>query len=441
MSLDPTPLDPDLDLDPDPPADPGGDVAREIKPKRSRFGLVLGVVAGLFAATGVGAYFGYEPLVRHLVQRETARLGFVVTYDAIEIHGFFLGAVLHGVHVDLDGVRGLDADVDQVVVDLDGYRAQRLVTSGVRVTVAASAADLLLDLGAWINGHPDLYRVPGEGTGVALTWADAPGDAPWLTLNDSELSSNGTDATFRTKAATVGGFPVGAVGAAWANAASTITLGLGNEAIADALVRVELHPLDQPATALLTLRPTKLESLGAPLGLSLPAPGAVAEGSVALSLGKKAGQGAIDGSASFTLTGWVPPHPRELGGIVFGDRTTFAARLAIAEDHRKVTLTDAALTAGALKLKGGGTIERHDAYAVSALDLKGSLACADVARSAVASSWGDLAGQLAFGVARIAVDGGVGIKVHVEADTRDLRAAKLTHEVGVGCGLKLPKLF
>ena len=99
------------------------------------------------------------------------------------------------------------------------------------------------------------------------------------------------------------------------------------------------------------------------------------------------------------------------------------------------------MTAGALKLKGGGTIERRDAYAVSALDLKGSIACSDVARSAVASSWGDLAGQLAFGVARIAMDGSVGIKVHVEADTRDLKAAKLTHEVGIGCGLRVPKLF
>ncbi len=149
----------------------------------------------------------------------------------------------------------------------------------------------------------------------------------------------------------------------------------------------------------------------------------------------------IEGTASFTLTGWVPPHPRELGGIVFGDRTSFATKLSVSEDHRKVTLSETALSAGALKLKGGGTVERRDTYALSALDLKGSLACADVARSAVASSWGDLAGQLAGGVARLAVDGSVGIKVHVEADTRDLKAAKLTHEVGVGCGLRIPKLF
>ncbi|MEP7122252.1 MAG: hypothetical protein ABJE95_15130 [Byssovorax sp.] len=425
----------------EPSADPESGVPPEIKPKRSRSGVGLGVVAGLVAAGSVGAYFGYEPLLRHLVARETQRLGFVVSYDSIQIHGFFLGAVLRGAHVDLEGVPGLHADVDEVVVDLDGSRAQRIVTAGAHVTVERSAADLLLDLGAWINGHPDLYRIPGEATAVAITWSDAPASPAWLGLQGGTLTTNGTDAAFHTPSVTVAGQPLGAAGAAWAAAAATITIGLGNEAIADAPIHLELHPSEQPATALLTLRPTKLESLGAPLGLALPAPGAVAEGSVTISLGTHAGRGAVDGTASFTLTGWVPPHPRELGGIVFGDRTTFATRLAVTEDHRKITLSEAVVTAGALKLKGGGTIERREAYALTTLDFRGSLACSDVARSAVASSWGDLAGILAGDVARIALDGSVGIKVHVEADTRDLKAAKLTHEVGVGCGLRVPKLF
>jgi ADP-dependent NAD(P)H-hydrate dehydratase / NAD(P)H-hydrate epimerase len=433
--------DPRIPIEVEPPADPEGGAAPPIKGKRSRFGIAFAVLVVLGAAGAVAGVLGYQPLVRYLVQRETQRLGFLVTYESIEIHGFFLGAVLHGVHVDLDGVRGFHADVDQVVVDLDGSKAQRIVTSGARVAVERSAADLLLDLGAWINGHPDLYRIPGEATGVAITWADAPKTAAWLALQGGTLTTNGTDAAFRTPSATVSGQPLGAASAAWAAAAATITVGLGNEAIGDAPIRVELHPNEQPATALLTLRPTRLESLGAPLGLALPAPGAVADGTVALTLGTRAGHGVIDGTASFTLAGWVPPHPRELGGIVFGDRTTFTTKLSISEDHRKVTLTDAVMTAGALKLKGGGTIERRDAYALCALDFKGSLACADVARSAVASSWGDLAGQLAGSVARIAMDGSVGIKVHVEADTRDLQSAKLTHEVGVGCGLRVPKLF
>jgi hypothetical protein len=277
-----------------PPEDPGGDTAPEIEAKPRRRGVALGVVATLVALLAASAFFGYEPLIRHLVRRETQRLGFLVAYDDITVHGLFLGAVLHGVHVDLDGVRGLHADVDEVVVDLDGFKAQRIVTSGVRVAIEGSAADRLLDLGAWSNGHPDLYRVPGEASAVAITWAAAAGEAPWLTLRDGALSSNGTDATFHTPAAIVAGLPIGAVGAAWADAASTITVGLGNEAIGDAPIRVELHPLEQPATATLTLRPIKLEALGAPLGLALPAPGAVAEGSAALTLGTRAGHGVIE---------------------------------------------------------------------------------------------------------------------------------------------------
>lgn len=427
-----------------PPQDPGGGARPEKNEKPRRRGVLLGVFAALVVLGVAAGFLGYAPLVRYLVQRETQRLGFLVSYDRITLSDFFSRAELHGVRVDLDGVRGLHADVDDVAVDLDGFRAKRIVTAGVRVAVEGSATDLVLDLGAWSNGHPDLYRVPGEGSRVAIAWASAPGEAPWLALKDGALSSSGVDATFRTPSATVAGLPIGAVGAAWSDAEATITVGLGSESIAVAPIRVELHPKEQPATAALTLRPIKLASLGAPLGLALPAlvpRDAVAEGSAALTLGTRAGRGVIEGTASFKLTGWVPPHPRELGGIVYGDHTTFATRLTVSEDHRKVTLSETAVTAGALKLKGGGTVERRDAYALSALDLKGSIPCSDVARSAVASDWGDLAGQLAGSVARIAVDGSVAIKVHVEADTRDLKAAKLTHEVGVGCGLRMPKLF
>ena len=423
-----------------PPGDPSGGAAPEKKATSRRFRALFAFIATL-GALGVGVTLGYEPLVRYLVQRETQRLGFIVTFDTIAVQGIFSSAVLHGVHVELDGVRGLHADVDEASVDLDGFKAKRIVTAGTRVAVEGSAADRLLDLGAWSNGHPDLYRVAGEGHGVTITWAAVAGEAPWLSLSDGALSSNGTDATFRTPGAVISGLSIGAIGAAWSDADATITVGLGSEAIGAAPIKVELHPTDKPATAALTLRPIKLASLGAPLGLALPAPGAVAEGSAALTLGSRAGKGVIEGAASFTLTGWVPPHPRELGGIVYGDRTTFATKLSVSEDHLKVTLSETAMTAGALKLKGGGVIERRSTYALSSLDLKGSIPCSDVARSAVASSWGDLAGQLAFGVASVAMEGSVAIKVHVEADTRDLQKAKLTHEVGVGCGLRLPKLF
>ena len=424
-----------------PPEDPGGGAAPEAKAKPRRRGVLLGVTAALIVLGAAAGFLGYEPLVRYLVQQETQRLGFILSYDTISLSNLFSRARLHRAHVELEGVRGLYADVDDIGVELEGFKVKRIITAGARVVVEGSAADRLLELGAWSNGHPELYRIPGEASGVAINWATTLGEAPWLSLQDGALSASGGNATFHTPSAKVAGLPIGAVGAAWSDAEATITVGLGSETIADAPIRVELHPKEAPATAALTLRPIKLASLGAPLGLTLPAPGAVAEGSAALTLGNRAGRGVIEGTASFTLTGWVPPHPRELGGIVFGDRTTFATKLSVSEDHRKVTLSETAMSAGALKLKGGGTVERRDTYALSALDLKGSLPCADVARSAVASSWGDLAGQLAGGFAQIAVEGSVGIKVHVEADTRDLKAAKLTHEVGVGCGLRIPKLF
>ena len=49
---------------------------------------------------------------------------------------------------------------------------------------------------------------------------------------------------------------------------------------------------------------------------------------------------------------------------------------------------------------------------------------------------GDLFGD----VAGSAVKGSVQVNVSVDADSRDLRAAKITPKVGVGCGLKFPGL-
>jgi hypothetical protein len=49
-------------------------------------------------------------------------------------------------------------------------------------------------------------------------------------------------------------------------------VGYGNEAIPSALIEVELHPIERPATAALACRPIKHAGLGAPLGLVGPAP-------------------------------------------------------------------------------------------------------------------------------------------------------------------------
>jgi len=381
----------------------------------------------------------YRPLLRHLIQRAAERRGFALDFEAAEIDGE--GILIHDARIELLGVRGVRADVESIQVSLDGLSPRRADASSVALAIEGSAADRLLELSAWSSDHPDFYRFPGTGSGIRLTWSARPGDPPWLAFGGGAFASTGAGATLHTSAATLEGIPVGGLGAAWSADAAVIAIGIGKETIADAPLRVALHPSANPPTADIALSPLKLEDLGAPMGVGLPAPGSTVEGSARLTLGDRAGRDAIEGSVALTIKGWVPPHPRQLDGIVFGGSTAFAARLRVSEDRRTVAISDATVTAGAFKLKGKGAIERDVDHARAALDLDGAIACADVARSAATSDWGEVLGQLLGDVARHTVEGSVAIKVRVEADTRDLRAAKVRHEVGVGCGLRLPKVW
>jgi hypothetical protein len=228
------------------------------------------------------------------------------------------------------------------------------------------------------------------------------------------------------------------VGAAWATDAITVSLGIGKDSLEHAPIRVDIRPADNPPTATLTVRPVKLADLGGPIGAPLPVPGAVVEGNAQLSLARHAGKEVVRGTVAMSLTGWIPPHPKELDGLVFGNRTTFTSSFEVSPDRKKVTLADTAVTAGAFKLKGAGTIDRVDDHGLVRVDLSGSVRCVDVAQSAAASHWGNLLGQIAGDVARLTMAGSVGVSVRIEADTRDLRAARLQQSVGVGCGLRLP---
>jgi hypothetical protein len=163
----------------------------------------------------------------------------------------------------------------------------------------------------------------------------------------------------------------------------------------------------------------------------------VASGRVALTLGKRGGSEAIQGSADLLLDGWTPPHPRELSSVITGKRTTLASKIGVAANRSKVSLTDIVLRAGKFELKGAGAVTRAGDHATARLDLKGPIACADLVRSAAKDRFGFL-GELAGEAASGATTGSVVVNVAVEADSRDLRAAKIQPKVGIGCGLKLP---
>jgi hypothetical protein len=295
----------------------------------------------------------------------------------------------------------------------------------------------VLELAAWSGEHAEVYRLPGGASDVHVEWRAAAGAAPWLVATGGALTTDGRAARFTAASVSAGGVPLGAVGAGFAVDAGGVTVELGKGAGAEAPITARLTTTPRPPRVDLTLRPVKLEALGAALGLTFPAPGAVASGRAELTLGRRGGAEAIEGTASIQLDGWVPPHPRELSGIVTGKRTAIGARIAVAADRSKISLADVTVRAGKLELKGTGTIARAGDHATARLDLAGPIACADLARSAAKERLGPF-GEILGDAASGAVDGSVTVNVSVEADSRNLAAAKVRPKVGVGCGLKLP---
>jgi hypothetical protein len=410
------------------------------KPPGRALRRLLFVLVPLLLLLGGGLAFGLDPLLRWLVQREASRFGITLEYARISLKRNRVD--LGGARLRLAGVSGMRVEIATVSAQIEGLTVKAVEAADATISLEGSVADRLLELGAWSSDHAAFFQMPGSSSGVRITWIAAPGEAPWLDLTRGTLAASGTGATFHSPSASLLGVPVGALGAVWAADGTTLSIGLGKETLAEAPIRLDLHPAAKPPTGELTLKPLKLEDLGAPLGLSLPAPGAVVEGSATLTMGGgRVGSEVVDGSLSMTLTGWVPPHPRELDGIVYGNRTTLSTTLHFSEDRKKLTLTDTVVAAGAFKLKGGGGVDRSSDHALAVLDLKGSLACSEVARSAALGNFGSFLGKILGDVARTTVSGTVGVSVHLEADSRDLKGAKIKQEVGVGCGLRLPTLF
>ncbi|MFO0757490.1 MAG: hypothetical protein U0359_13415 [Byssovorax sp.] len=419
------------------PADAPPPPRDEARARRRPWGRVLLALLLLLIA---GAVLGKDPMLRYLVRREAARFGVEIEFTSASLGLHRVD--LHDATLRFIGVSGTSVTFETLSAQMEGLHAQAVEAAGVVITLRGSAADRLVEIGAWAAGHADFFEVPGSGSDVRITWSASAAEAPWLDLPGGTLRSSGNGAVFRCPAASLFGVPAGALAAAYVAEPARLSIGLGKDTVDGAPIKIEIHPEEKPPSLDLTIAPLKVADLGAPLGLRLPAPGATVEGSAHLVVGEgKKGKEPIDGSLAMTLTGWIPPHPRELDGIVYGKTTTFTSKLHLDEERRKVTLSETRATAGSFKLEGGGSIERQDDHATARLALEGRLACADLARSAALGDVGGVLGALLGEVAHVAVRGTVAIKVSVEADSRDVAAAKIKQEVGVGCGIKIPTLF
>jgi hypothetical protein len=263
----------------------------------------------------------------------------------------------------------------------------------------------------------------------------SPDEAPWLSIEKGEMGRSAAATTFAASHATVSGVDVGAVGASWASETAGITMSFGAADPKTAPLGVVLHHAAVPPTATVTLTPTALEKLTGPLGVPLVAPGVVASGTAELTFVSGIEAGPVSGRLDAKLDGWIPPHPVELDGFLFGSSTTFTSNLDVDAARTVVRLTTSRVRAGAFDLTGNGRIDRAAKWSTIQTSLSGNLPCSAVAESAAAAHVGSFLAELVGSAARRTVSGSVAVRVRLSADTRDLAHATVEPTIGVGCGL------
>jgi len=395
--------------------------------------VLLGVLAGIVALVLVPRYIARE------VVRRAAEHGVVLELGTLD-YGW-QWATISQAKARLVGVNGITLRIAELAVDLDGTNVLRLDFKGLGVEVDGSLPTLVLEVGAWSKRFPSAYGLPISATGVSVAWRPEPGQPPWLEIDGATIatSSVGTVAVAEhTKIA--GTVDIGRSGTVWSTTKTSVALGLGEAELSKAPLRIDLDLSAPRPTMTTTLAPFSLDRLAGPFAVALPVKDVTGSSQIKLEFAGKEAALPERGQARLVLEGWIPPHPVELDGFVFGTTTTVETKLGFAPDGSRVDLTETRITAGKFVLSGGGALVREPGGLRVALDLRGALPCDALAAAKAESMLGRLLGRetgvKGGRVARKVVVGSVGVRILVEGTTRDLPAAKVTRSIGIGCGLK-----
>ena len=406
-------------------------------------GLLLALLIVFVGVIGilVGVYLWLPGYVQKRVVAEAEARGIALTPGEV---GFgFSWVQLSGATAKLIGAPSFEAKLGLVDVELKDFEPVRVQLTDVQVGVSGTLPRVLLELGEWAKNHPDAFAAPLVASRVSVKVAEAPAAAPWLELSGGVLTRTVAGAAFSAQSCKLSGFELGKVGAGYGLTGGDVSIGFGDQKAQAAPLRLDASVDGKGAGALgIVLTPTKLALLSKGLGIPLPLPAVIASGHAELTLPAGAlHRGENKGKLSTTLQGFVPPHPPEIDGFVFGDVTTFDTDLTLDGARNRVTLTNTKVKAGKFELSGGGSVLREGPLDASVdIDLKGALPCDALAGAAAESRLGQLLGRVSGKqgkrTALAIVRGDVSVEVGIKASTKDLLHARLTQKIGIGCGLR-----
>lgn len=409
---------------------------------KRRSGLLIALAIVVLGVVGivVGLMIYLPKYIEERVVAEARTRGIDLTPGEI---GFgWQWVQLSGATAKLVGAPSFEAKLGLVDVQLRNFEPVTVQLSDVKVGVSGSLPRVLLELGEWAKNNPKAFEAPVVASRVELQIAEAPASAPWLELKEGFLTRTVAGAAFSAQSCKLSGFELGKIGAGFTTTGGDVSIGFGDQSAQAAPLRLDASVDAKGAGKLhIALTPTKLGLLGKGLGIPLPLPEVVVSSEVDLELPANVLEGGeVTGQLKSALKGFVPPHPPELDGFVFGDVTTFETKLRVDGKREHVTLTDSKVQAGRFELRGAGSVTRKGLAAELTMDLKGTLPCDALAGAAVESRLGQLLGRASGKqgkrTALAIVRGDVAVNVGIEASTLDLANAKLTQKIGIGCGLR-----
>jgi ADP-dependent NAD(P)H-hydrate dehydratase / NAD(P)H-hydrate epimerase len=398
-------------------------------------GIGLGLVLG---GTALGLLVVLPKFVERRVLSTAAAEGVTLEPKAIT---FGWGWVrLTQVKMALDRVRSVTIQVGRIDVALEGLTPRSIQLTNVEGQVLGSITNVGLELGEWTKSHALAYALPLSAQSVHAAFVEQAGSDPWLDTSGGSLTHTATGGVFAAERARFLGVELGKVGASFARESSAIVLGFGEADLGHAPFRVEVSPAASVPTAKFSLSPIAAERLAKPLGVALPIAGVIVSSETTLSFPATGpAKDTVQGTTHINLKGYVPPHPFELDGFIFGDTTTFDGKFTVPALRDRITLDDTRLKAGAFELRGSGLLVRSSDHSQVDVTLRGQLPCGALAsvtaNSRVSSLLGAELGAKAGQIAQNLSNGSVAVGLTISADTRNLAAAKLERTIGVGCGL------
>lgn len=398
---------------------------------------VLLVFFVLLAGAAGGTYWFIKTLperLRTAIIDKAAERGFTVEFESLTATAILPwesgepGVALTGVSVTSKDFPGVDVSIDAVTVPLTGtfpsyepglitadhvtvrsptfvalIPVERSAQSGALAKTPVIINDLTIRVKSIADSLPltllaSVDQISIEGRGLELKKARVEIPVPFV-----DLALGPTSAEIQRKdgftRARLDSFPF-----IWAT--------LDDQA---EVLKLELEPID--SSLISTMMKTELPTMKI-------------SGSVQANVG---GKKAKSGSFSLLLDGYIPPHPKEASGIVFGKQTKLSGNVRV--DGLIVYLNDLNVEAGSFKLQGSGSVN----FLTGSIELRlrGNIACSELAVSAVSAHLGREAAILTRGLASGRLGGTVGVRVSVDGKLSDIANVKIVPSAMVGCNISL----